>query len=89
MYRRVSMLVAILAFSLWPGLITLHLRPDQQDSANQPFPGDLNARLASVYGNQPLYFEPNEGQTDTRVTYLARGRGYAVFLTPGEMVLAV
>ncbi|HLW79513.1 MAG TPA: choice-of-anchor D domain-containing protein [Terriglobia bacterium] len=38
------------------------------------------------YGSAPLSFEPNLGQTDSRVKYLARGNGYAMFLTPSEAV---
>jgi len=35
----------------------------------------------------PLYFEPNQGQTDPQVKYLARGLGYGLFLTANETVL--
>ena len=35
----------------------------------------------------PLFFEPNQGQTDPRVKFLARGRGYGLFLTADEAVL--
>ncbi len=35
----------------------------------------------------PLSFEENRGQTDARVKFLARGRGYTVFLTATEAVL--
>jgi len=38
-------------------------------------------------GGTPLSFEPNLGQTDPQVKYLARGPGYTLFLTPGEAVL--
>jgi len=38
---------------------------------------------------RPLHFEPNRGQTNDRVKFLARGTGYGVFLTPGEVVLAL
>jgi hypothetical protein len=37
----------------------------------------------------PMSFEVNRGQTDARVKFLARGGGYAVFLTPGEAVLSL
>jgi hypothetical protein len=37
----------------------------------------------------PMAFEPNVGQTDARVHYVARGRGYGVFLTGDEVALAV
>jgi uncharacterized repeat protein (TIGR01451 family) len=35
----------------------------------------------------PLFFEPNQGQTDARVKFLARGSGYGLFLTADEAVL--
>ena len=44
------------------------------------------ARLPE-YGNLPLSFEANQGQTDSRVKFLSRGRGYALFLTSEEAVL--
>ena len=33
------------------------------------------------YGQFPLSFEANQGQTDSQVDFLARGNGYALFLT--------
>jgi hypothetical protein len=48
-----------------------------------------NARLVEAYGRVPLGFEPNRGQTDPRVRYLAHGPGYQVFLTPDEAVLVL
>jgi hypothetical protein len=48
----------------------------------------LHRDLKSVrYGNLPLAFEPNQGQTDGGVSFLARGLGYALFLTRQEAVL--
>ncbi|MGA2329674.1 MAG: SBBP repeat-containing protein [Bryobacteraceae bacterium] len=35
----------------------------------------------------PLNFEPNQGQADSTVQFVSRGSGYALFLTPGEVVL--
>jgi uncharacterized protein (TIGR03437 family) len=37
--------------------------------------------------NVPLSFEPNQGQAASTVQFLSRGSGYALFLTPGEVVL--
>jgi len=37
----------------------------------------------------PLTFEVNQGQTDDRVDFLARGPGYNVFLTATEAVIAL
>ncbi|PYQ50636.1 MAG: hypothetical protein DMF59_10325, partial [Acidobacteria bacterium] len=38
------------------------------------------------YGKLPLAFEANVGQTDRRVTFLARGSGFELFLTQTEAV---
>ena len=40
-------------------------------------------------GQLPLRFEPNQGQSDARVKYLAHGPGYTLFLTSEEAVLAL
>ncbi len=37
----------------------------------------------------PLSFEPNQGQVDEQVKYLARGQGYSLFLTAGAAVLGL
>ena len=37
--------------------------------------------------SMPLFFEPNQGQTDPQVKFLARGSGYGIFLTTNEAVL--
>ncbi|RPH54050.1 hypothetical protein EHM82_07450, partial [bacterium] len=44
---------------------------------------------AEVLGRTPLAFEPNLGQSDPEVRFLARGSGYALFLTRDEAVLAL
>ena len=41
------------------------------------------AALLSV----PLSFEPNQGQAASTVQFVSRGSGYALFLTPGKVVL--
>ncbi|MCM3875240.1 MAG: SBBP repeat-containing protein [Thermoanaerobaculia bacterium] len=46
-------------------------------------------RLSVSYGNLPLSFEANQGQSEKRVKFLARGRGYGLFLTPTEAVLSL
>ena len=47
----------------------------------------VQVRLARGYGRLPLRFEANQGQTDPQVKFLARGRGYTLFLTSTEAVL--
>jgi hypothetical protein len=41
------------------------------------------------YRTWPLTFEPNQGQTDAQVRFLARGPKYTLFLTSDEAVLAI
>jgi len=42
----------------------------------------------NTYGKLPLSFEANQGQTDTRVKFLARVQGYTLFVTSDEAVVA-
>ncbi len=37
----------------------------------------------------PMQFEPNLGQTDPQVQFMARGVGYTIFLTPTEAILVL
>src|SRR4051812_8693175 len=46
-------------------------------------------QLQQRYLQLPLQFEPTQGQTDINVRFLARGAGYALFLTDSEAVLAL
>jgi len=46
-------------------------------------------KLEKTYGRLPMHFEVNEGQTDAQVEFLSRGRGYTLFLTADEAVLAL
>ena len=52
-------------------------------------PTPLAPRLVRSYGRLPLSFEENQGQVDSQVEFLARGRGYTLFLTPTEAVLSL
>lgn len=45
------------------------------------------APAVSEFGQLPLSFEPNRGQTDPRAAYLARGSGYTLFLAPTSAVI--
>jgi hypothetical protein len=46
-------------------------------------------RLKESYGQFPLHFEQNAGQADPRTDFLARGKGYNLFLTPRGAVLGL
>ena len=47
------------------------------------------AKAESAFANLPLSFEINRGQTDASVKFLARGKGYTLFLTASEAVLSL
>jgi hypothetical protein len=52
-----------------------------------PPPG-VDARLLR-FEESPLVFEENRGQTDPRVKFFSRGRGYSVFLASNEVVVTL
>src|SRR5262245_46198762 len=62
-------------------------RPLVTPAAGQPSPVAGQQALRS-FASRPLYFEPNRGQTDPRVRFLARGPGYQLFLRETEAVFA-
>jgi hypothetical protein len=56
--------------------------------AGHPSPASRPALPAKSY-SLPMFFEPNEGQTNARVKFLARGAGYGLFLTTNDAVLSL
>jgi hypothetical protein len=57
-------------------------------SRGEGLPSSQQSRQVN-FTNLPVAFEPNLGQTDPQVKYLARGNGYTLFLTPSEAVLTL
>jgi len=47
------------------------------------------AMIAREYGQSPLRFEVNQGQTGDQVRFLSRGTGYTLFLTGTDAVLSL
>jgi hypothetical protein len=45
------------------------------------------ARVAAGYGSVPLHFEPNRGQAPAEATFVSRGAGYSLYLTPSGPTL--
>ncbi len=44
-------------------------------------------RLRKAYGELPLSFEANQGQTEPDIKFVSRGQGYALFLKSNEAEL--
>jgi sugar lactone lactonase YvrE len=63
-------------------------RPAAAGAASHQTAG-AHVRVVETYGKLPLSFEANQGQTENQVKFLSRGRGYTVFLTGDEAVLAL
>lgn len=63
----------------------LYLASGRVAAGNGTAASELPVRHVSL----PLFFEPNQGQTDGQVKFLARGAGYGLFLTSNEAVLSL
>src|SRR4051794_30656504 len=91
----VLVLIAITAVFAWPNssFITAaksnrqiqQLDPDVARTAGP----SLHVAAAKAYGHLPLSFQPNQGSTNSKVKFLARGQGYTLFLTHGAAVFAI
>jgi hypothetical protein len=52
-------------------------------------PVTTEQHILETHSKLPLSFEANYGQSDPGVKFLARGKGYTLFLTPSEAILAL
>ncbi len=61
-----------------------------QQPQGQMLSGSLAGRpVQQNYGQAPLLFEANKGQSDSQVQFLSHGNGYSAYLTSGSMVLTL
>src|SRR5690242_12623744 len=94
---RLAIRAILLAVLMVPFLADVLFIHDQLPAAtaqktNSSITRSDNSRLREVarrYGNLPLSFERNLGQTARGVKYLSRGPGYAVFLTAAGAVMSI
>ena len=64
--------------------------PAGPSAADQPTAADASSTAGlKAYGQLPLSFEANHGQSAAPVQFLSRGLGYTLFLTPTEAVLVL
>jgi hypothetical protein len=82
-------LLASLVFSI---VIPSEPRAQAESLANENFQitqneNEQKENIRKSYMDLPLNFEINQGQTDERVKFLARGSGFSLFLTNEEAVL--
>ena len=88
-------LLAFFGQPLWTalhGALAKLPSPTQLTTASAPV-GDVASKNSlpsnQSYGKLPIYFEPNVGQTDSRVKFIARGSGVTTFLTATEAVFSL
>lgn len=80
--------VICVGLSLVFTVLTSHAQ--ERPGSTSPRVGSLQGgKINAKYGNAPLMFEANQGQSDSQVKFLSHGNGYSVFLTAGGMVLAL
>src|SRR3954463_981080 len=91
-FHRISQRIRRLAVFSFPalglGTLSLLFLPGRALTKSEPSPV-TKAHIAEAYGQLPLMFQANAGQTDTRVKFTARGAGYSLFLTSTESVFVM
>src|SRR5262245_13295094 len=93
---RALVVFVMVLLTVIPGLPVGSMAVRSSDDAKQlerfAAPSDESAvrhRLAQARDRLPLSFEPNRGQTDPNVVFIARGDGYTAFLTPDSCTLTL
>ncbi len=95
---RIILFASIAALTGWATFTSYSANPGKSNDqssgvaeGSQFAPGGTTAgtraKVDKNYGNLPLSFEANRGQTDANVNYIARGPGYNIFLNAAEAVL--
>ncbi|UFP92726.1 beta strand repeat-containing protein [Gloeobacter morelensis] len=75
------------AVALLATLLPIGAHITQARTATERLSPDTQARIGETFGKLPMRFEPNVGQTDSRVQYVSRGPGYSLLLGPTEAVM--
>jgi hypothetical protein len=84
-------ILRVLGLSVVSGATVLLSRSSEaRHAASAQRKNDLpQPRIRESFGAVPLSFEMNQGQTDKRVKFIARGSGGRLFLTSAEAVFAL
>ena len=86
--QKICMLLLLwsLPISMLPHTVA---KPRATAPRKSPNEAQLKLNATENYGKLPLSFEANVGQSAEPVQFLSRGKGYTLFLTPGEAVLSL
>jgi uncharacterized protein (TIGR03437 family) len=80
-----AIVFAVLTTQSPAGIPSRQTRRPAERPLNQP----AGANVSRDYGNLPLAFEPNVGQTDPQVRFLSRSGGMTTFFTDTETVMVL
>lgn len=80
---------SITAVLLCTVFVTVMSRVATASVSPLPAPTSAHHPVVTQILNMPLQFEANQGQVDDQVKFLARGKGYTLFLTPTESVMVL
>ena len=86
------LLLLIGGLALWSGTPVSQLALSAGNPVVTAFSSSASSIQSGVdadFGKLPLAFEPNRGQTNSQVDFLARGAGYGLFLTSNQAVLTL
>lgn len=98
MTTRSTVLIALVCLVQMVTVVATHAehRPVAAETRPESWPAqpptDADAdlgRLTAAAANLPICFEANVGQVDDRVSFVARGSGYGLFLSPEEVTFAL
>lgn len=87
----IVIVVAVVAVASmhWLGTKSAHRPVSNVSAPVQMLSAEQRGHIRASFSALPLAFEANQGQTDAQVNYIARGKGYTVFLTPTDTVFAL
>jgi len=77
--------LSLLISSVLAASAALATQTREKSASGSVVPGRAN----EAFANLPLYFEPNQGQTEGQVKFLSRGAAHTLFLTHSKAVLLV
>lgn len=84
-----SIAAAVFKFSPAPPRASLRISAPSLKTQPVALSSAAQQKVRAGFAALPLAFEPNEGQADPQVKYLARGTGYKLCLSASEAILAV
>jgi hypothetical protein len=87
--RAIGALALLVSLAIVALRLPAKLTPDPKNGAKGLAPISAGNRSVASLAHLPFLFEVNQGQTDPKVKFLARGSRYALFLTADAAVLAL